>query len=471
MFGRAPKKSDNTKYYEILGVPKNASPEDLKKAYRKAAIKNHPDKGGDPEKFKELAQAYEVLSDPEKREIYDQYGEDALKEGMGGGGGHNPFDIFESFFGGNPFGGMFSALNMFAPPLSTNDVLPVLHEDYTKRVMLLGTDRRRKQSGTKAEAGGGCDPSSEGVFGGPLQRDLEEAIPFPECHLPKVQGVSCLLLKGSKSGASMKCSGCQGSGMKVTIRQLGPGMIQQMQHPCNECKGTGETINDKDRCPQCKGEKVVPEKKVLEVIVEKGMQNGQKITFPGEADEADTHGLIYLFWVLQPDTVTGDIVFVLQQKDHPKFKRKGDDLFYEHALSLTEALCGFRFVLAHLDNRQLLIKSNPGEVVKPDQFKAINDEGMPMYQRPFMRGKLYIHFTVDFPDSMSPEQCKALEAVLPPKPASRMTDMELDECEETTLHDVNIEEEMRRKQAQAQEAYEEDDDMHGGAQRVQCAQQ
>ena len=169
MFGRAPKKSNNTRYYEILGVPKSASADDLKKAYRKAAIKNHPDKGGDPEKvspgvtssdfsaspsrvnrcyslvgpaislvfyvwtdcsirdtpangpsvvdflfglsvssgqFKELAQAYEVLSDPEKREIYDQYGEDALKEGMGGGaGGHDPFDIFQSFFGGSPFGG------------------------------------------------------------------------------------------------------------------------------------------------------------------------------------------------------------------------------------------------------------------------------------------------------------------------------------------------------------------------------
>ncbi|KAF3776869.1 DnaJ protein-like protein [Nymphaea thermarum] len=102
MFGRAPKKSDNTRYYEILGVPKSASQDELKKAYRKAAIKNHPDKGGDPEKFKELAQAYEVLSDSEKREIYDQYGEDALKEGMGGGAGsfHNPFEIFESFFGG-----------------------------------------------------------------------------------------------------------------------------------------------------------------------------------------------------------------------------------------------------------------------------------------------------------------------------------------------------------------------------------
>ena len=92
--------------------------------------------------------------------------------------------------------------------------------------------------------------------------------------------------KGSKSGASIKCGGCQGAGMKVTIRQLGPSMIQQMQHPCNECKGTGETINERDRCPKCKGEKVVQEKKVLEVIVEKGMQNGQKVTFPGEADEA-----------------------------------------------------------------------------------------------------------------------------------------------------------------------------------------
>ncbi|XP_065014959.1 dnaJ protein homolog isoform X2 [Musa acuminata AAA Group] len=416
MFGRAPKTSDSTRYYEILGVSKNASQDDLKKAYRKAAIKNHPDKGGDPEKFKELAQAYEVLSDPEKREIYDQYGEDALKEGMrGGGGGHNPFDIFESFFGGSPFGG--------------------------------GSSRGRRQR-----------RGEDAIH--PLKVSLEDLYSGISKKLSLSQNVICQKCKGkgSKSGASMSCSGCEGSGMKVTIRQLGPGMIQQMQHPCSECKGTGETINEKDRCPQCKGEKVIQEKKVLEVVVEKGMQNEQKITFPGEADEA-------------PETVTGDIVFVLQQKDHPKFKRKGDDLYYEHTLSLTEALCSFQFVLTHLDNRQLLIKSNPGEVVKPDQFKAINDEGMPMYQRPFMRGKLYIHFTVDFPDLLTLDQCKALEAALPPKPASQMTDMELDECEETTLYDVNIEEEMRRKQAQAQEAYEEEDDVSGRAQRLQCAQQ
>ncbi|RWW31643.1 hypothetical protein GW17_00003736 [Ensete ventricosum] len=252
MFGRAPKKSDNTRYYEVLGVPKSASQNDLKKAYRKAAIKNHPDKGGDPEKFKELAHAYDVLSDPEKREIYDKYGEDALKEGMGGGG---------------------------------------------------GSSRGRRQ------------------------RRGEDVI-HP---------------------------------LKVSLEDLYNGTSKK--------------------------------------------------------------------------------------------------------LSLSR-----NFVLTHLDNRQLLIKLNPGEVVKPDQFKAINDEGMPMYQRPFMRGKLYIHFTVDFPDSLTPDQCKALEAVLPPRQTSQMTAMELDECEETTLNNVNIEEEMRRKQAQSQEAYDEDDDVHGGA-RVQCAQQ
>ncbi|KAJ8446156.1 hypothetical protein Cgig2_015927 [Carnegiea gigantea] len=316
MFGRAPKKSNNTRYYEILGVPKNASPEDLKKAYKKAAIKNHPDKGGDPEKFKELAQAYEVLSDPEKREIYDQYGEDALKEGMAGGGGmHDPFDIFQSFFGGNPFGG--------------------------------GSSRGRRQ------------------------RRGEDVV-HP---------------------------------LKVSLEELYMGATKKLSLSRN------------------------------------------------------------------PDTVTGDIVFVLQQKEHPKFKRKGEDLFYEHALSLTEALCGFRFVLTHLDGRQLLIKSNPGEVIKPDSFKAIDDEGMPIYGRPFMKGKLYIHFTVEFPDSLSLDQVKALEAILPPRPSMELTDMELDECEETTMYDVNIEEEMRRKQMQAeQEAYNEDDE-HPGAQRVQCAQQ
>ncbi|KAF2561338.1 hypothetical protein F2Q70_00014606 [Brassica cretica] len=192
--------------------------------------------------FKELAQAYEVLNDPEKCEIYDQYGEDALKEGMGGGGGgHDPFDIFSSFFGGgggHPFGGYRGRRQRRGEDVV--HPLKVSLED-----LYLGTTKKLSLS--------------------------------RKALCPKCNG------KGSKSGASMTCGGCQGFGMK------------------------------------CKGEKVVSEKKVLEVAVEKGMQHNQKITFRGQADEA-------------PDTVTGDIVFVIQQKEHSTFKREGDDLFVEHTL-------------------------------------------------------------------------------------------------------------------------------------------
>ncbi|KAJ3681844.1 hypothetical protein LUZ60_014417 [Juncus effusus] len=423
MFGRAPKKSNNTKYYEVLGVPKTASQDELKKAYKKAAIKNHPDKGGDPEKFKELAHAYEILSDPEKREVYDEYGEDALKEGMGGGGSgfHNPFDIFEQFFGGG--GGSFGG----------------------------GSSRGHRQKRGE-DVVHTLKVSLEDLYNGTAKKlSLSRNV---ICH--KCKG------KGSKSGNSGRCNGCHGSGVRTVTRQIGLGMIQQMQHVCPECRGAGEVISEKDKCGQCKASKVIQEKKVLEVHVEKGMQHGQKITFQGEADEA-------------PDTVTGDIVFVLQMKEHPKFKRKYDDLFVEHKLTLTEALCGFQFALTHLDNRQLLIKSDPGQVIKPGQHKAINDEGMPHHGRPFMKGRLYIQFHVEFPETgaLSPEKCLSLKTILPPRPAgatAHMSDMELDDCEETILSDVNMEEEMRRKSQQyRQEAYDEDEDE--GGPRVQCAQQ
>ncbi|XP_031396842.1 chaperone protein dnaJ 3-like [Punica granatum] len=435
MFGRAPRKSDNSKYYQTLGVSKNATPDELKKAYKKAAIKNHPDKGGDPEKFKELAHAYEVLSDPEKREIYDQYGEDALKEGMGGGGAaHDPFDIFETFFGGG-FGGGFGG--RFGGASSSRGRRQKRGEDSVQHLRV----------------------SLEDLYNGTMKKlSLSRNILCPKC-----KG------KGTKSGVSAECHGCEGSGMKVTVRQFAPGMFQQMRHACPDCRGKGEVINDRDRCKQCHGDKMTAEKKVLDVHVEKGMQHHQKIVFEGQADQA-------------PDTIAGDIIFILDQREHPKFKRKSDDLYVEHTLSLTEALCGFQFPLTHLDGRQLLIKSNPGEVIKPGQYKAINDEGMPQHQRPFMKGRLYIHFNVEFPESgfLSLEQCRSLEKVLPPPKTGRsLADMEIDECEETTLHDVNMEEETRRQRQQQRqqrrEAYDEDDDDDddddSSMPRVQCAQQ
>jgi len=151
--------------------------------------------------------------------------------------------------------------------------------------------------------------------------------------------------------------------VRLVVRQIAPGMVQQMQTVCNECRGSGQTISPRRiSAGQCHAQKVVQEKKVLEVHIEKGMVNNQKIVFQGEADEA-------------PGTIPGDIVFVVQEKEHATFKRKGPDLFLEKDISLTEALCGFKMTVEHLDKRQLVISTNEGDVIKPNSFKAVFDEG------------------------------------------------------------------------------------------------
>ena len=414
---------DSTKFYDALGISKSADAAEIKKAYRKAAIKNHPDKGGDPEEFKKVTSAYEVLSDPEKREIYDTYGEEALKDGApGGGGGGSPFDIFEAMFGGNPFG-----------PGGPGGGR--------------GSGRQRQRKGEDVVHG--LKVSLEDLYNGVTKKlSLAKNIICPKCDG-----------KGSKSGASGHCGTCKGSGVRLVVRQIAPGMVQQMQTVCNECRGSGQTISEKDKCGQCHAQKVVQEKKVLEVHIEKGMVNNQKIVFQGEADEA-------------PGTVPGDIVFVVQEKEHATFKRKGTDLFLEKDVSLTEALCGFKTTVTHLDKRQLLIQTNEGDVIKPNSFKAVFDEGMPTYQQPFNKGKLFVHFNVKFPapGDLSDEDLAALEKILPPRPT-----VEIDatvEHEECSMHDVDIEQEMRRNKGGNRSAYDEDDeDDEMGGQKVQCAQQ
>lgn len=118
---------------------------------------------------------------------------------------------------------------------------------------------------------------------------------------------------------------------------------------CSDCQGEGEIINEKDRCATCKGKKVCNATKILEVHVDKGMRENQKILFRGEGDQ-------------QPDVEPGDVVIILQQKDHENFQRSGDDLYMNHTITLTEALCGFNFMLRQLDGRELLVTHPPGQV-------------------------------------------------------------------------------------------------------------
>jgi len=261
--------------------------------------------------------------------------------------------------------------------------------------------------------------------------------------------------RGGKEGAVKKCSGCGGAGMKTMMRQMGP-MIQRFQTVCPDCNGEGEIIREKDRCKQCHGKKTITERKVLHVPVDKGMQDGQKITFAGEGDQG-------------PDIGPGDVFFVIEQKPHPRFERKGDDLYHKAEVDLLTALAGGTLAIEHLDERFLQVTILPGEVISPGTVKQIRGQGMPSFRHHDM-GNLYIRFDVEFPPDNfnSPEMIAQLEEILPPRNLPEIDpDVMIDEV---VLEPVDAREQARA-QAGSGGAMDEDDEMHGGGERVQCASQ
>lgn len=394
-----------TGYYDILGVKPNATNDELKKAYRKLALKYHPDKNpNEGEKFKAISQAYEVLADQKKRDLYDRGGEQAIKEGGIASEMHNPMDIFDMFFG-------MGRGRQSGPPRGKD----VVHQ---------------------------LKVSVEDLYNGAVRKlSLQKNIVCPKC-----EG------RGGKAGAVEKCGNCRGTGTQVRVHQLGPGFIQQVQSICSECQGQGERINPKDRCKECEGRKIIRDKKVLEVHIDKGMKDGQQIRFSGEGDQ-------------EPGLEPGDIVIVLDEKEHNVFSRKGHDLFLTMEISLVESLCGFQRGIQTLDNRTLVISSIPGEVIKHGEVKVVMNEGMPHYKNPFEKGRLIIAFNVKFPqDNWVPvAKLKDLERLLPPRQELIIPD----HAEECILQKFSPEANQQRHRMG--EAYDSDEEgpMHG--QRVQCA--
>eukprot|EP01111_Echinosteliopsis_oligospora_P012607 TRINITY_DN433_c0_g1_i1.p1 TRINITY_DN433_c0_g1~~TRINITY_DN433_c0_g1_i1.p1 ORF type:complete len:441 (+),score=126.89 TRINITY_DN433_c0_g1_i1:96-1325(+) len=406
----------DNKFYDLLGVSRDANDNEIKKQYRKLAMQYHPDKNpGNPEaaeKFKDISRAYEVLSDEEKREVYNQYGEEGLNGS--GGGGFSSEDIFSQFFGGGFFGGSRGG----------------------------GRGRPQQRRGED--------------IAHPLKVTLEELYKGKTTKLALQKNVVCVDCggKGAKNPTSVKkCEGCRGQGIKVTLRQIAPGMVQQLQQTCPDCRGEGEIINAKDKCKKCEGHKTTQEKKVLEVYIDKGMKHGQKIVFAGEGDQA-------------PDIIPGDIIVVLQQKEHAVFKRDGDDLLMEHTLTLQEALCGYEIYVNHLDDRVLRVRSQPGEVITPGEVKCITGEGMPGYKRPYEKGRLIIRFNVLFPKTLTPDAVKLLEKALPKPTLQRPPKAKEEDIEDVTLSEYTTHE--RTGGRQHREAYDEDD---GQPQGAPCAQQ
>jgi len=397
---------DNEKYYKVLGISKDASPAAIRKSYRQLAMKLHPDKGGDPEKFKEVSRAYEVLSDKEKRALYDEYGEEGLENG---GPPTGPTDIFDLFMGGG---------------------------------------RRGKSQKRKGE---------DVVF--PLKLDLSDLYTGCSKKLRLTRNVLCKKCDGKGGKIFTQCHTCRGTGQRIGMRQIGPGMVQQFRSQCSPCRGTGQTIPERDKCKECKGARTTKEQKIVEVFVEKGMSHTQKITFPGDADES-------------PDSTPGDVVVVIQQREHPFFKREGRNLFMRKTISLVEALTGFEFIIEHLDGRKLILSTKSPDsvnVVKPGDFKVIRDEGMPIFKRS-TKGDLYVEFDVEFPKTIPIQSHKALRKLLPSRtPEEEKSSVHANDYQEHVhLDDVDIASEKRKFEQQKKEAAEvlrgdddEEDDRQG----------
>lgn len=400
---------DNSKLYDVLGVSKNASTGEIKRAYRKLARTHHPDKGGNPEKFKEVTKAHEILSDREKREIYDKHGEEGLEDG---GRGHGPTDIFDLFTG-------------------------------MQSGRCRGGSRKRKGEDVQF----------------PLVLDLKDLYTGTTKKLRLTKTVICKGCSGKGGTGVSTCRNCRGGGTVTVIRQLGPSMIQQMQTQCKHCKGNGEVISPGGMCRDCKGKKVTQLTKTLDVHVKAGMRDGQKVVFTGEADEA-------------PDTVPGNVVVVLQEKTHKYFRREGRHLLLTKKLSLLESLCGFEFIIDHLDGRRLLVTSEPNRVYKHGDTLMIPDEGM---MDNYDRGNMYVEIEVDFkkPAEFSESQRRILKSVLPRVPKIHV-DRKAENVEEVSLIEVDLEEEKRKfREHKEKNQYDDDDDeegeRHGGG--AQCRTQ
>ncbi|KAI9472363.1 MAG: hypothetical protein EXX96DRAFT_583786 [Benjaminiella poitrasii] len=338
-------------YYSILDVPRDAPKSQIKRHFKKLSRVYHPDKNSGDEqasqKFMEIANAYEVLMDDEKRAIYDRYGEEGLKQGAGGHGGggfHDAFDIFSHFFGH----GHRQSQEKRGPDL--NVPLQVSLEDLYKGIE--------------------------------IEIDISKQVLCDHCHG-----------SGARKPEDIHtCTVCEGRGMIVKRAQVGPGMFQQFQQACHACGGKGKKIAHV--CPQCNGNKVRRGNENYSIHVEKGMHDGERMVLEEEGDE-------------YPDTISGNVVFELKTVPHERFERRGDNLYTKQHITLIEALVGFKKELKHLDGS--MIELSRKGVTQYGFVQTIEGEGMPLRQDHSKHGNLFVEYQVIFPTEISQETIEYLK--------------------------------------------------------------
>ncbi|XP_054753981.2 dnaJ homolog subfamily B member 13-like [Lytechinus pictus] len=311
-------------YYGMLALTRSAIDADIKKAYRKLALKYHPDRNQEisaPEKFRQVSEAYDILSDPKKKAVYDQFGEEGLKNGVPAGSNEDS----GAWTQGYTFHG--DANKVFMDFFGGNNPFSEFHE--------------------------GIDGDLSMGFGGLLGRGRKKQDPPIERDL-------VLSLEEIFHGCTKK--------MKISRRVM------------NE---DGHTSSTRD--------------KILTITVHKGWREGTRITFPKEADQG-------------PNIVPADIIFIVRDKPHPRFKREGDDLVYVSRVLLGKALTGCSVEVPTLDGRLLNVPIN--DIISPGYRKVVPGEGMPISKNPELKGNLIITFDIEFPRQLTPGKKQLIKDAL-----------------------------------------------------------
>lgn len=348
-------------YYEVLGVSKNATKDEIKKSYRKQALKYHPDKNpGDKkaeENFKEAAEAYEVLSNDEKRSRYDRFGHAGMSGNSGGfgGSGMTMEDIFASF--GDIFGDAFGGFGGFSS----------------------GRKSRRVNKGTNLRV--------------KVKLNLNEISAGTEKKIKVNKYDTCSACGGTgaaDSGSISNCQTCHGSGHVTRITNT---MLGQMQTTsvCPACGGDGKTITRK--CSSCYGEGIVQKEEVIKINIPAGVAKGMQMTLSGKGNAARRGG------------INGDLLVVIEEDEHPELIREGNDLIYNLFISVPDAILGTNVEIPAVDNN-VKIKIEPG--TQPGRILRLRGKGLPEVNG-YGRGDLLVNVNVWIPKNTTREESKVIE--------------------------------------------------------------
>jgi DnaJ family protein A protein 2 len=365
--------SEEESFYDILEVSKEATLAELKKKKKELLLKHHPDRLTTPEEkehgeimSKKINEAFEVLSDAEKRTAYDKFGRASLGPGSpfgpdgpfapggafnGGGGGFpafNPQEIFENMFGG--------ARHQQQAP---QKIQPIQIQ---------------------------IDMTYEDIYNGQkFTREIERTSPCIKCD-----GT------GFEDKQRHNCQMCQGRGTKVEIKQIGPGMIQQVRGTCMDCQGSGNDKKSPAKCKKCKGDATIEEKHTVTFDIPQGVYPGDNIIIKNQGNVST-----------RSSTIRGDVIISVNELEHTTFKRgivhngklNPANLAIEIELQLHEALCGFVKKFKHLDGEDIYIDQY--EVVKDGELKVIKNRGLPYKGKSYQYGDLFVKFRIKYPDGFN----------------------------------------------------------------------